>query len=108
MGTVTPQIGSFALGLPRGFDRVGHMSHAKKRTDKHNTMWILCWPKDGGNRPHWDNCNVPVWALEKDGFLFVRTYRPRINENCVDVIEGGTLDLVPQAINVGEFYDEID
>jgi|GEM_PF-2174406 len=108
VGTMSPQIGSFAIGLPTGFNRAGHMPLAKEWTDKHNQMWILCWPKDSGFLPEWDKFNVPVWAMEKDGFLFVRTYRPRINETCVDVIEEGSLDFVPQAINVGEFYDEIE
>jgi len=106
VGTFGMATGSFALGLPKGFNRAGHMPMPKNATDKHNRMWILCWP--GEKRPEFDNFNVPVWALEMDGFLFVRTYRPRINETCVEVIEGGKLDLVPQAINVGEFHDQID
>jgi hypothetical protein len=36
------------------------------------------------------------------------TYSPRINETRVDVVEGGTLDLVPGAFDVGTVYDEID
>jgi len=46
--------------------------------------------------------------MVKDGFLFVRTYSPRINHCSIDVIEAGDLDMVPEAIDVGKFIDEID
>ena len=44
----------------------------------------------------------------QDGFLFVRTYSPRTNQTFVDVIEEGALSLVPQAIDVSKFYEEMD
>jgi hypothetical protein len=106
LGTFSPGIGSFALGLPKGFCRAGYMPWPEKATDKHNTREIRCWP-EGAKLP-WDHLNVPVWAMEKDGFLFVRTYSPRINFSRVDVVEKGTLALVPNAIDVGKFIDEID
>lgn len=46
--------------------------------------------------------------MEQDGHLFVRTYSPRIDATFVDVIKGGTLALVPDAVNVGDFIGEID
>ena len=46
--------------------------------------------------------------MEKDGFLFVRTYCPRTNVNFIGVIESGALKLVPDAVDVAEFIDEID
>jgi len=46
--------------------------------------------------------------MEQDGFLFVRTYCPRIDDSYVDIIENGTLLMTPDAINVSEFYNEID
>lgn len=46
--------------------------------------------------------------MELDGYLFVRTVSPRTARIFTDVIEGGTLAMAPGAINVGEFYDEID
>ena len=82
-----------ALGLPKGFNKPGFTTDRLCLKDTH---------------PGWDRLNVPVWAMEKDGFLFIRTFAPRINFSCVDVIEGGTLDMVPNAINVAEFYEEID
>lgn len=107
-GTMSLGTGSFYLGMPKGFTRVGMRSEAAyRRTDEpgaHSN--IRLWLKD--TDPGWDRLNVAVWAMEQDGFLFVRTYAPRINDAYIDVIEGGTLDMVPKAINVGEFVDEID
>jgi hypothetical protein len=90
---------TIVLGLPRGFHRLGPQAHSK-------TPKMRLWVK--GSRPDWDKYNVPVWAMEKDGFLFVRTFMPRNNYPMIDVIEGGTLDMCPGAINVGEFYEEIE
>jgi hypothetical protein len=56
--------------------------------------------------------NVPVWSLEQDGHLFVRTFTPRLCRPSVDVVEGGTrkesLPAKLKGIDVGEFYEEID
>jgi len=103
LGTCSlPYVGSFALGLPKGFCRPGFDSNGENR----NKMDIRLWK--AGNVPAWDKFNVAVWAMERDGFLFVRTFAPRVNQTWVDVIDGGTLAMCPNAINVGEFYDEID
>lgn len=91
-----------ALGMPKGFNKPGLRENGKAR----NKIDIRLWKK--GNHPDWDNLNIPVWAMERDGFLFVRTFAPRINFTWVDVIEGGTLALCQNAVNVAEFIDEID
>jgi hypothetical protein len=96
--------GHFALGLPKGFNRPGSDDSGKTR----HRMLVRLWPASEGRKPDWDHLNMPVWAMEKDGFLFVRTYMPRINQGAVDVIEGGTLDLVPGTIDVGSFIGDID
>lgn len=91
------------LGLPKGFCRVaGH----KDESEPH----VRIFPKVNGeaHKGHWNKFNIAVWAMEKDGFLFVRTYMPRVDVTVVDVIEGGTLEMVPGAVNVGEFVNEID
>jgi hypothetical protein len=91
--------GLLCLGLPKGFCRVaGH----KDKSEPH----VRIFPK--GSTPEWDDFNVPVWAMVRDNFLFVRTFMPRIDGTVVDVVEGGTLDLVPKAIDVGKFVDEMD
>ena len=68
---------SIALGLPKGFNRPG----SGPRDEQLNRMRIRLW--SGGARPIWDRLNVPVWAMEGTGedagFLFVRTYMPRLN-----------------------------
>jgi len=95
---------SFALGMPKGFNKCRRPWGPNQPRD--NSLNIRIWSE--GEAPTWDNKNVPVWAMEQDGFLFVRTLSPRIGVLAVDVIEGGTLALVPTAIDVGEFIDEID
>lgn len=108
LGTFVWSVGNVALGLPKGFNRAGWEVYPESDFDNRNTMCILCWTKEEAHGIPFDNFNVPVWALEKDGFLFVRTYRPRLNGTSVEVIEGGTLDLVPGAIDVSDFYDDMD
>ena len=95
--------GSLALGLPTGFNQVQRQQ--EEREPRHNTMMIRLWPN---THPDWNNLNVPVWAMEKDGYLFVRTFMPRIGCHAVDVIHGGTIAMAPGAIDVAEFVDEID
>lgn len=88
--------GRLALGLPKGFNRYGI-------GDK---MSIRLFQK--GKKPAWNNLNVAVWAIVENGFLFVRTYSPRVNYCTIDVVEGGDLSMVPGAIDVSKFFDEID
>lgn len=103
MGTSLNGVIHIALGLPKGFCRSGPQDDMKRTR---STMQLGLWLKD--TNPAWDKLNIPVWALEEDGFLFIRTYAPRTDRSRVDVIEGGTLALVPQAINVKPFYEEFD
>jgi len=109
-GTSMVGVGSFYLGMPRGFNRVGMRSEAAyRRCDTHpdRSTNIRLFPS-AEIRFFWDKFNIAVWAMEKGGYLFVRTYSPRINDAKIDVIKGGTMALVPGAIDVGEFVDEID
>lgn len=108
LGTRFSGAGTIALGLPKGFNRPGpDRSSPSSDEMKHaNTMEIRLWKK--GTAPEWDNLNVPVWALVEDGHLFVRTLSPRVGRQYVDVVEGGTLAQVPQALDVSKFYDDID
>lgn len=97
-----------ALGMPRGFNKPGitYDNMGKEPPKARNTMDIRFWLES--NHPLWDNLNVPVWAMEKDAFLFVRTFAPRINTSWVDVIQKGKMKLVPKAIDVSSFISEID
>lgn len=66
-----------------------------------------------GSTPIWMDSdkarlNVPVWAMVEDGYLFVRVFRPRVNSTCVVVVQDGSLEMCPNAINVADFLDSID
>jgi hypothetical protein len=92
-----------ALGLPKGFNKPGFTQDGEKENKM--SIRLFC----NGDTPTWDRLNVPVWAMEQDGFLFVRTFAPRIDLTWVDVIEGGTIAIChDNVINVAGFYDELD
>lgn len=95
---IFPTVGKFVLGLPKGFCREGD-----------GKLYVRLFPK-GELTPKWDKFNVPVWAMEQEGFLYVRTYSPRVNYTYVDVIEDGTFALFNgrEVIDVGGFIDDID
>lgn len=95
----------FALGLPKGFNRP---TWCMRDGGPENQMFIRLWEKPEDAAGVWDRFNVPVWAMEREGHLFVRTVSPRVGWQFVDVIKGGTVEMVPQAIDVGQFHDEID
>lgn len=106
MGTMMlPGPGNFALGVPKGFNR-GGWCMGENRT--HSRMYFRFYPK--GSKPYtYDYLNVPVWSLEKDGYLFVRVAQPRIAGWVVDVYEGGKASAIcPQAFDVAPKYDEYD
>jgi hypothetical protein len=92
------------LGMPTGFNK--RLRPDALRAIGGDGAIEFCTEK-----PLWDHLNVPVWAMVKDGFLFVRTFRPRIGAHVVQVIEGGTLADVPSMtlpIDVSAFCEEID
>lgn len=91
-----------AQGLPKGFNKPGIRDDGLNKNKIDIRLWIE------GTYPEWDHLNVPVWAMVEDGFLFVRTFAPRINFSWVDVIEKGTLSMCPNAIDVSEFKNDID
>lgn len=105
LGTILFPGGNVALGLSKGFCKPG-IDWSQELPRSFNKMNIRLWEK--GTSPEWDNFNIPVWAMEEEGFLFVRTYCPRVNNSFVDVIEGGSLSMTPSAINAGAFYDDFD
>lgn len=95
-----------ALGLPRGFNKVG-MRHPRHPGEPPPPPNIRLWT--AGHDPGWNHLNVPVWGYEEDGFLYVRTFLPRLGEHYVDVIEGGRFaDLPAGVIDVAAFRTEID
>lgn len=101
--TFMGRVGRIALGLPKGFCRTGIADFAGKEPPVYMRLYTSADKKNS-----YDKFNVAVWAMEKNGYLYVRCYCPRVNWTFVDVIKGGKLDLAPGAINVGEFINEID
>lgn len=103
-GTFIVGIGKIALGLPKGFDRVGTIRTGFEGiggspTRSTNIRLIV----DVEKMEKYDSLNVPVWAMEKDGYLFVRVMCPRINYTYVDIIKGGKFkEICPQAFNVAK------
>ncbi len=98
--------GMVNLGLPVPFARV---QYRKGREGVQTNIRLYLYVVNWGTQ--WDVYNVPVWAMEKNGFLFVRTYSPRIDQSYVDVIHGGnvhTLQAVfPTAIDIGSMSDRM-
>jgi hypothetical protein len=97
---------TLALGMPRGFNMCARVPGESKSSSK---LPIRIWA--GGDAPMWNKLNMPLWAQEIDGMLFVRTVSPRIGVVYVDIIEitEGTsrVELVPGALDVALFVDEI-
>lgn len=104
LGTIAGA-GNFALGLPKGFCSPG-INYEANLPRTRNRINMRLWPER--TKPTWCKLNVPVWAMVREGFLFVRTFLPRINVSYVDIIEHGIMEMVPNAIDISEFIDEID
>lgn len=112
-GTFMSGAGCLVLGLPRGFNRYGPLTQ-----NKSDGMPIKLYLEDASNKDVlWDKFNFPTWAMVSDGFLFVRTYSPRINQCRIQVFKGKDLSFVLEnwkeespcpMIDLGTFYDEID
>jgi hypothetical protein len=105
--TIFNGAGTIALGMPKGFNRSGYCRMSKR---DHNQMPIFCWPNDTFPPPDvFSEFNVPVWALEKEGFLFIRVGHPRTAGWSCHVIEGGkAAELCPDAIDMTSKYEEYD
>ncbi|KKK53446.1 hypothetical protein LCGC14_3094730, partial [marine sediment metagenome] len=59
-------------------------------------------------KPDYDFFNIAVWTMEEDGFLFVRSFSPRVDITFIDVFEGGKLTDVPEATDISPILDKID
>ena len=88
-GTIISGVGKIFLGLPKGFNRLGHYDNMKPTIFKSFKYFI---ESDWGE---YDNFNRPVWKhLDKHGNTLVRGLMPRRNEpflhifleNCISQI----------------------
>jgi hypothetical protein len=123
-GTFLTNIGCLLLGMPKGFNRIGdwynyndpnllmkQMAEKDRKEPPTGGYDMSCSHirlHAKGNKPKWNKFNVAVWAMVHEGYLFVRTFSPRINRTYIDVIESGTIEMVPGAVDVGKFVEEID
>jgi hypothetical protein len=113
-GTFMMPGGHIALGLPKGFNKTGmYYDSLTSKYDSTSKTNIHLYTKDQHElAAFWNNCNIPVWALERDGFLFVRVYMPRVNFGMVQVVEGGTMQMIREKgfnpLDVSEFENEFD
>ena len=113
-GTIMAGVGKIALGLPRGFNRIGAV-------DLKIMNYYFRLYESPEKRPEYDRFNIPVWAMEYkadngENYLVIRCVSPRNNWHYVDVIKDGKIEMASfkdgpyehKAINVGDFYNEID
>lgn len=113
-GTILLGCGNIVLGLPKGFNKTGfYLDRSTGKLESANKIELYLYDKtEQDQAAFWNNCNVPVWAMERDGYLFIRVYMPRINHSMLQVIEGGTLQSIKDKgfnpLNVADFEDEID
>jgi hypothetical protein len=105
-GTTFLPGGKVYLGLPKGFNKVGDISND---VNNKRTTNIRLFENDSVVKQTYNFLNIPVWAMQQDGYLFIRCYSPRVNISYVDVIKGGILqEICPKALDVADFIDEID
>jgi hypothetical protein len=103
-GTIMSPGGVINLGLPQGFNKVSPPTEYRKT----NIRLSL------GELNSYDHLNIPVWAYDRNGYLFVRVVSPRIDQNYVDIVKGRTIDdlrkVYPKGhiYNVADFIDDID
>lgn len=96
------------IGLPVPFARVQYREGAQEEVKTNIRMHL--YPVNYGT--YWDVFNVPVWAMEMSGVLFVRTYSPRIDQTHVDIITGGSMEWLqksyPTAVDIGSLAGRME
>ncbi|KKN55675.1 hypothetical protein LCGC14_0579770 [marine sediment metagenome] len=101
IGTTIMGIGHVALGLPKGFARINKSEQQTCKIRFH--LDPIQIQKFSGK------FNIVVWAMEKNGYFFMRTYSPRVDRSFVDVVKGKVdWNKLPGAFDVNEFIDDMD
>jgi len=86
-------VGCLNLGLPKGFNRLGPIDKSIQRSNIRLFTEL----------PTYNSFNMPLWALEEDGYLFVVVALPRLQQFWVDVVPGKKIsDLPPAVIDVSK------
>lgn len=98
-------LGRLILGMPKGFDKNPLiLSDDGEFTTVGKPIISLT-----DVMPEWDHLNIPVWAREHEGDLFVKSISPRIGLFQIHVILGGKFaDLPPGVHDVNSFISTID
>jgi len=94
----------FHLGLPKPFALVKIVA---ERAEKFAEPFFRFFQKNKhpmyGTDFYYGARDIPVWALEQNGFLFVQVYSPRVKKTVVEIIEGGKIsDLPTSVVNVSD------
>ncbi|MFA5071130.1 MAG: hypothetical protein WC511_02055 [Candidatus Pacearchaeota archaeon] len=103
-GTFIGGLTKIYLGFPRGFNKVPAESPYNIKPE----MVEICGPTD------FNHLNIPVWALEDNGNLFVKYVSPRTNVVNVLIYLNLTLEKFREivvkypVIDVSEFVNQID
>lgn len=85
-GTMTyPFVGSFFLGMPKGFNRLG----------KDNDLKPIIYETFESSEWKYDMWNVPVWKYKnKEGHVIVRGLMPRRNESFLHIFLEDCIDKI--------------
>lgn len=84
-GTMATGIGSFFLGLPRGFNRKGEQKDLKP----------IIFDKFEDSTWEYDMWNIPTWKhLNENGHTLVRGMMPRRNENFLHIYLENCIDKI--------------
>lgn len=82
-GTIIGGIGKIFLGIPKGFNRLGHQENLKP-------IIFDCFDEN-----YYNMFNVPVWKhLDEHGNTLVRGIMPRRNEPFIHIYVGNYLDKI--------------
>lgn len=87
-GTFLGGVGNINLGLPKGFNRLGPIDKSIQSSNIRLQYKI----------PSYDSFNIPLWALEEDGYLFVVVALPRLQQFWVDVVPNGKISDLPENV----------
>lgn len=94
-GTMGLGIGTFALGLPRGFCRFG-------KQDTKRVEIFESWSAMVELQPNIRTIfSVPVWKhLDEHGNTVIRWFSPRTNAGWSNMVLGDCRDMMPNAIDI--------
>lgn len=96
-GTIISYIGNIFLGMPKGFNRLGHQENLKP---------IIF---NNFNENYYDMFNIPVWKyLDEHGNTLVRGIMPRRNEPFLHIYIGNCIDKINCLEITKQNIDEMD